>query len=140
MTPAVHIVLEGEPRGKGRPRFTRTGHVFTDRATRDYETALKLRGREAMRGRKALEGPLTVWVLAVFAVPTSWPKKTRAAALAGAVRPTVVPDGDNLLKVLDALNKVAFVDDAQIVRAIVDKVYGDRPRLEVSIYVPGGSP
>lgn len=141
MTPAVHIELEGEPRGKGRPRFTRQGHAYTDEATRTYEEALKLKGRAAMRGRDPLTGPLAVTVLAVFGVPASWSKKKRAAALAGTERPTVKPDGDNCLKMLDALNEVVFVDDAQIVRAVVDKIYGDRPRLVVDVYLPsGGSP
>lgn len=141
MTPAVRIVLEGEPRGKGRPRFTRQGHAYTDEATRNYETALKLRGREAMRGRKALAGPLAVTVLAVFSVPASWSKKKRAAALTGAERPTGACDLDNVAKMLDALNKIVFVDDAQIVRLIADKVYGDRPRLVVDVYLPrGGAP
>ena len=138
MTPTVRIELEGEPRGKGRPRFTRQGHASTDAATRNYEAALKLKGREAMRGRAAIKGPLAVVVLAAFAPPASWSKKKRAAALAGAERPDVTPDADNILKALDALNKVVWVDDAQIVRAIIDKVYSARPRLVVDVYLPGG--
>lgn len=33
--------VPGRPRGKGRPRFTRTGHAYTDEATRDYEAHIR---------------------------------------------------------------------------------------------------
>ena len=43
------------------------------------------------------------------------------------------PDCDNLLKCVDALNQIVFVDDRQIVRAIVAKRYGERPCLKIEI-------
>ena len=36
MSPIV-IEIAGEPRGKGRPRFARSGHTYTPAATRAYE-------------------------------------------------------------------------------------------------------
>lgn len=144
MTPAVRIELAGPPKGKGRPRIgkTRGGDAvaYTPKETRNYEAALRLMGQSAMRGRAPLEGPLAVVVLAVFPVPLSWSKKDRAAALAGGLRPTGKPDMDNCIKMLDALNGVVWRDDAQLVRAVVDKVYGERPRLVIDVYLPGGAP
>ena len=54
--------------------------------------------------------------------------------LAGDIRPVKRPDWDNIGKIItDALNEVAYHDDAQIVEAIVEKYYSDNPRVEVTI-------
>lgn len=138
MTPAVRIELPGLVRGKGRPRRGKGGHVYTDTETESYEGALRTCGRAAMGGRDPLKGPLAIAVLAVFPVPPSWSERRRAAALAGALRPTGRPDFDNILKTIDALNGVAWGDDAQVVRCVMDKVYGAQPRLVIDVYLPGG--
>ena len=44
----LQFIVPGEPRGKGRPRFTRRGFAYTDTATRDYETLIACRASEAM--------------------------------------------------------------------------------------------
>ena len=54
---------------------------------------------------------------ATFPVPASWPKSKREAAFAGRLPHIKPPDGDNVLKNIDALNEVVWVDDKQIVRA-----------------------
>jgi Holliday junction resolvase RusA-like endonuclease len=47
---------------------------------------------------------------------------------------TAKPDADNIAKLVgDALNGIAWRDDAQIARATVEKFYGDEPRLAVRI-------
>ena len=51
--------------------------------------------------------------------------------LAGNLRPTVMPDWNNLGGVTDALNGIVWHDDRQIVQGIVTKVYGDRPCLVI---------
>ena len=131
----VQITLVGEPHGKGRPRFARsTGHAFTPAKTRAYESALRYAAQESMNGEPPLEGPLSVVVVAIFPVPSSWSRKKRdAAALRNEIWPTVKPDADNLLKVVDALNEVVFRDDKQIVDARIVKRYGDRPRLIIEV-------
>jgi Holliday junction resolvase RusA-like endonuclease len=138
----ITVVLHGEPRGKGRPRSAmvrpRFGKSFirvhTDEETEAYEKALKLTAKVAMgAGRRPLEGPLDVVVTAVMPIPNSWSRKKREAALAGQFRPTVSPDWDNFGKVTDALNKVVWLDDSQVVRGTVIKVYGERPLLRVEV-------
>lgn len=48
--------------------------------------------------------------------------------------PTVRPDFDNLTKlVCDSLEKYAYDNDAQIVRAVIEKEYGDAPILLIEI-------
>lgn len=130
----VQVVLAGEPRGAGRPRFARaTGRAYTPANTRSYQSDLKYAAQEAMQNEPPLEGPLTVVVVAIFPVPSSWSAKKRTAALSGSIWPTVKPDADNVLKQLDSFNEIVFRDDKQIVDARIVKRYGDRPRLIIEV-------
>lgn len=132
----MEIVVEVEPKGKGRPRFTRTGHAYTPASTREYEDLIAARALEAMEGRQPIprDVPLRVTIVAVFGVPVSWPKKKRLAALQGVLRHTRKPDYDNVGKaVCDALNGIVFEDDCQIVSGEVEKVYGPEPMLKIFI-------
>jgi Holliday junction resolvase RusA-like endonuclease len=138
----IVIELAGQPVGKGRPRFVRaTGHAYTPGKTRSYEQHLGFAGQQAMVGKPLLEGALAVHVEACFIVPKSWSRAKQAEALLGLVRPTVAPDADNLIKTLDALNGVVWLDDKQIVEASIRKIYGAKPyfRLEVRPALRGGN-
>ena len=54
--------------------------------------------------------------------------------LGGDIRPTKKPDMDNVIKIIaDALNKIAYRDDTQIVDCQVRKFYSEKPRVEVMI-------
>jgi Holliday junction resolvase RusA-like endonuclease len=131
---AIIIELAGEPRGKGRPRFARrTGHAYTPQTTASYEGALRHSAAIVMAGQPPLDGALSAQVIAYFSVPQSWSAKKRAAALAGAIRPTRRPDADNIAKMLDGLNGIVWSDDAQIVSALIEKHYSDRPRLRIKV-------
>ena len=60
--------------------------------------------------------------------------KKKAAMMAGQIRPTKKPDADNCAKsVLDALNKIAFDDDSQIVELHVNKYYSENPRVTITL-------
>lgn len=133
MTAAAIITLEGQPQGKARPRFTRRGIAYTPARTRSYEALLRAAGQSAMAGRPPIEGPLAVRMEAVFAVPSSWPNVRRLQALSGAIKPTGKPDADNLVKCCDALNGVAWRDDAQLVDVRVLKRYGPTPGLRIEV-------
>jgi Holliday junction resolvase RusA-like endonuclease len=141
--PFVTISLAGPPVPKGRPRFRyvqpkgRPGFVtvYTPKETEDYEKALAWKGKGAMAGRAPLEGPLVACIYAMLPVPKSWSIKKRDAALSGAMRPVSKPDWDNYGKIAsDALNKVVYLDDSQIVTALVMKEYCENPGLIVEIY------
>ena len=131
---AIEIVLLGAPRGKERPRMTKTGHVYTPEKTRDYEAALKYAAKEAMGERPPLEGPLELRMTVVVPIAQSWPKKRQAAARAGTEWPTKKPDGDNFLKMKDALNLIVWVDDSQVCREFVEKRYGDKPGMTIQVW------
>jgi len=130
---SIVIELAGEPRGKGRPRFARNGVTYTSTATRRHEAALRFAAQQEMNGRPPLAGALAVTVTATFPIPLSWSKRKRVAAIAGSLPHVKAPDADNLLKVTDALNGVAWVDDKQITRAVIIKKYGERPCLRIEI-------
>lgn len=130
----VMIVLDGEPRGKGRPRFSRkSGVAFTPPETRKYETDLAWAGRAAMRARNPLDGPISVSIVAYMPIPSSWPKWKQAAARARELRATGKPDVDNIMKMLDSINGIVFKDDSQITQAIIRKEYSDKPSLHIEI-------
>lgn len=90
--------------------------------------------RFAMRTMQPLGGALKLEVLCVYAIPKSWPAWKRQAALDGKVWKVTVPDHDNLVKLIsDALNGIAYADDAQIVKSSFGKRYGFPERTDVRI-------
>ena len=120
----IEIVVLGEPVAKGRPRFAKaTGHTYTPQKTRNFEAALKYAAEQVMGDRPPLEGPLRLEMDVRVPIPKSWPKKRQQAARDGTEWPTKKPDGDNFLKVKDALNLVVWVDDSQIVDLVARKFY-----------------
>ena len=136
MRPLI-IEFAGEPVAKGRPRMS-IGNgrpiAYTPAKTRKYEAALQYAARDAMRDRLRFLGPVAVAVTAYLPIPTSWSKKKQAAAILGDILPTSRPDVDNYAKsAIDALNAVAFNDDAQVVSLTVRKEYSDRPRLRIAV-------
>ena len=130
----IEIALLGQPRGKERPRLTKTGHVYTPETTRNYEAALRFAAKEAMQDRPPLAGPLKVQIDIRVPITQSWPKKRQQAARSGAERPTKKPDLDNLMKMIDACNLVVWIDDSQIVEAYINKVYSDKPGFWLTVW------
>lgn len=127
----VRFFVDGKPVGKGRPRFTRDGHAYTPKTTRDYEQHVCRSFRE-FHDTYFGDAPIMMRICAAFSVPTSFNKKNRALALSDEIRPTKKPDADNIVKAIcDSLNKVAYDDDSNVVKLLVDKVYGEDPRVYV---------
>lgn len=110
--------VPGPPVGKERPRMTRSGRVYTPKRTVEYERKVRLCALAAGVRRKA-----------------------RPAAIALRVHifvrnPRARPDADNIAKAIcDALNGVAYDDDAQVVDLHARKLHaGDRePGVAVRI-------
>ena len=126
--------MDGQPVGKGRPRFSRkSGTVYTPEKTARYEERLAWTAQSVMEGHPLLTEALEVTVRAFVEIPKSKSKRFREAALAGKIRPVTKPDVDNFGKCIDALNKVVWVDDSQISDLTVQKRYSDRPRLEIYV-------
>ena len=132
----VSFAVPGVPQGKERPRHTKDGHVYTPKKTVEYQGLIAGKYWQALnKSRQTLTveakaADIRIIIEAVFAVPKSDSKQTRADKLAGKVKPRVKPDADNIAKaVLDALNGFAYYDDAQVTRLEVNKVYGETPGI-----------
>lgn len=130
------FIVPGEPRGKMRPKASNFGghsRVYTPSKQIEYENWIRCCYREKYQNEPALEGPLCVQVHVHMGIPKSTPKKKRALMLEDKIMPTKKPDLDNVIKDLDALNGIAFVDDSQIVGIVARKDYAEAPSVEFII-------
>lgn len=140
------LTIMGEPRPKGRPRFSRrNGRAFTPTATRVAEESFA--GRLAAEAKSAgivepLTGPLQVDLEFHLPIPASWSKKKHVAAALRNVLPTGRPDLDNFVKLAtDAANGLLWLDDSQIVRLNAGKSYTDGPpHTRIIVKQLGGEP
>lgn len=119
------LVRDGDPVGQGRPRFVKaTGRAFADKQTESVVGEWK--HLWAKCGRVRLDGPLALTVVARFARPRSHYLGSGALTSAGQriPRPGKRPDLSNIVKLVeDALNGLAYEDDAQIVDVRAAKVW-----------------
>ena len=132
--------VPGPPQGKARARTVTNPHTgmttsYTPEKTVLYENLVKISYMEQL-GRKSFEKgeAISVKILAGFPVPASASKKRTNQMLSGTIRPTKKPDADNISKcILDALNGIAYHDDAQVVSLEVEKIYQKEPAVIVFI-------
>jgi len=133
----IHFQVEGDPKGKGRPRFSRVGNftkVYTDKQTLSYEAMIAFFAKQAMGVTDLLETPVSVFLYVRLPVPQSYSKKRREACLSGTEKPCKKPDIDNIAKTyLDAMNGVIFVDDTQVLGLHVKKLYSDKAGVDVMV-------
>lgn len=126
-----------EPKGKGRPRFSRHGKftkVYTDQPTLDYESAIRLFASKAMGPQEPLEKPVSVYLYIRVSIPQSYSKSRKAACLNGSERPAKKPDIDNIAKAfLDAMNGTIYLDDTQVVELNIKKIYSAVAGVDVAI-------
>jgi Holliday junction resolvase RusA-like endonuclease len=129
------FTVPGEPRGKGRPRFTKQGHTYTDSETKAYEQKIIAYYRKTFGSFRWPDNSfIAVKVVAYYPIPKSATKAQLAAMQAGTLFPSRKPDIDNVLKVvLDALNGVAYKDDSKVVCVEGSKKYSFEPRLEIEV-------
>jgi len=132
----IKFTIQGEPKGKGRPIFSRGNkfvRVYTPETTVNYENWVKICFQNAKQ--KLHTGQLQAQIKCYMGIPKSCTKKKREESLNGKIRPTKKPDIDNIIKcIFDALNGLAYKDDKNIVSCTVDKWYSEEPRVEVEIW------
>ena len=136
MMNSLAIVIPGKPVGKGRPRFSTANgfpRSYTPAKTVEYENLVRLAWMQA--GHEKIEGPIEVMIDASFSIPKGTSKK-KAAEMDKKVYPHK-PDCDNIAKaVLDALNGIAYDDDAQIVALRIAKNYRlEGPQVR-AVFIP----
>lgn len=125
--------VPGVPVGKARPRVTRNG-TYVPKRTKQYMDTI----REAYGWRYLFDGPVFMEVYAWFPMPKRMTKRDRKRIEELDYLYTHKPDGDNVLKaVKDALNGMAYADDAQVAYESILRKYareGEAPRIEVVLY------
>jgi Holliday junction resolvase RusA-like endonuclease len=120
---AISLLFLVKPTPKGRPRFTRSGHTYTDAKTRAAEKELQSIMRSQYKGKPML-CPLDVEIVFYF-------KRGKTVKRSS---PSVKPDVDNLLKlVTDSANEILWKDDSQICRLMGEKHYGPEDEIHMRI-------
>jgi Holliday junction resolvase RusA-like endonuclease len=142
----IEFEIPGPPHGKGRPRFGSGNgrpHVWTPDKTAAYESLVR-GGFLEQCGRRRVFGddePLAMNVTAFFGIQKSTSAANRQKKLDGEIRPAIKPDVDNIFKaVADSLNGVAYKDDSRIVTAVINKLYGETPKVCVEIMPAESAP
>lgn len=105
-----------------RPQFdSRTKKVYNTKRYEQYKDKLGLYARLAMKGREPFASEVKLH--ANFYKPK--PKKSKQVSFVG--------DVDNYLKaVMDALSKIVYLDDRQVVQISGAKIFG-KPHIEIEL-------
>lgn len=138
----IRFEIPGEPGAKARPKFSTQGgfvRAITPEKTVNYETLVKLAFQEQCPGVYFdHDKALGMWVYARRSTPKSASKRKTARMVGGDIRPGKKPDYDNIGKIVsDALNGIAYKDDAQIVDGRTIKLYSAIPSVVVEIWEEG---
>lgn len=131
----INFKIDGEPKGKARPR------IYGNRMYKTKEVCeIEDHIRDSFRSNNTQDVyfganiPLEVKIRSFFEKPKNLTRVLKEKYACGKIFPTKKPDADNISKlVLDALNKVAFYDDKQVIRLNIEKIYDEVPHMEVEI-------
>jgi Holliday junction resolvase RusA-like endonuclease len=123
---SYRLVVPGTPIPKARPKFNRkTGITYTPQTTVRWEDTIRYAALQHPPER-LLAGALSATLTFYLPKPKSVARKR--------FYPEVKPDWDNLGKaVTDALEGLAFKNDSQLVKVIVEKLYGDPPCAVIEV-------
>lgn len=126
----IDFEIPGKAVGKARPRDN-GDHFYTPQNTRDYERKVKACYRQVCNSDPT-DKPVAVNIYVYMSVAKSLSKKKREQILMSP--PMKKPDIDNIAKIiLDALNRLAWNDDKQVVKLSVRKEWGNEERVHVII-------
>lgn len=121
--------IPGKIKGKGRARFTNAGKfmmAYTPKDTVNYENWVKYCYLKDNK-QDPHERPVYMCAFADFARPKAhYTSKGLVKERHLTEVPIRKPDSDNIIKVIaDALNGIAYKDDAQIVTLLLEKRYSE---------------
>ena len=134
--PEINVTIAGAPIAKRRPRFARRGKFTTTYSDQVTEEGKFIILAQQQIKRTAPQGkPVSLKCNFVFPFPASITKKAKREIEERDNAHVKRPDADNCLKFIkDCLNGIAWHDDSQVYAVQCWKIYGDRPRTELSIY------
>jgi Holliday junction resolvase RusA-like endonuclease len=109
---------------KGRARRGAFGRMYTPADTENTENLIKWTFAKQYPQFKPIETPVSMKITAFFI-------RAKGNKM---IMPMLKPDADNTAKVCcDALNKLAYLDDKQIVRLVIEKHWCAVERVEIEI-------
>lgn len=153
----IKFTVPGNPESKLRARTYSNYRIIngrikhwvsttTPQKTKKNENKIRFFALKARleKYRYPLECDVIVSIKAYMEIPSNWSKIKTKRAMLGIVKPNTKPDCDNVMKsVLDAMNtkkrkKIiinsgVYFDDTQVVKAEIQQLYSDNPRLEVAV-------
>lgn len=132
----VKPVPQARARGTVKNGFIR---YYKQLNNREYEEIIADAALSAMLDKgisKPLELAVDMYVEVWRLPPNSWSIKKKNMAYAREILPTPKPDASNYYKLVeDALNKVVYVDDSQVIRQSSAKYYAEEEKVMVDIKV-----
>ena len=137
------FTVPGVPVPKARARITKRGS-YTPAKSAEYERKVAILAKKAMLEQGFKMTDQAVKILIDFTLPRpQYHYKTSKGKTIDSVKEqykfalhTVKPDIDNLIKsVKDALNKVVWNDDSQVIQIEAYKDYGVNPECEIKVEI-----
>jgi len=131
MQNTLEFVVSGKPIGKARPRFTKSGHIYTPKETKQYEDRIKQAAWSEMKkaNLKPTDKRVSFIICAYFDIPKSYNKQKTMECEFGVHIPKR-PDLDNIVKaVLDGCNEVVYEDDCMVGNIYASKKYCDQEQI-----------
>ena len=123
----ITFEVPGKAQPKQRPRFNKwTGSIYTPKETVEYENRVRLSfNRIKPSGYKVIEKQAVLVEVIVHM------KKSKSCKY---IHPVIKIDLDNVIKsILDALNKVCYKDDKQVIGIVSTKKWGNEDKVIVKI-------
>jgi len=122
-----------KPVAFARPRFnSKTRAVFNPTAYDRYKRMLQ--AQILPPDRPPIPDPCEVTLIFGMGTPPKKPVWRFSAGIRGEFQNTTKPDLDNLVKsILDAMNGIVWVDDAQVFSLSARKIYSEEPSIRMSV-------
>lgn len=138
----IHIVVSGKPEPAGSksafviPGTNRASVVDANKNAKPWKRNVAAAAAEQYAGDPII-GPVDVMLVFVLARLKGHYGTGRNATIlkeSAPLQPTVAPDVLKLARgVEDALTGLVYMDDAQIVNEVLQKRYGNHPRVEIFV-------
>jgi Holliday junction resolvase RusA-like endonuclease len=130
----LDLVYYGEPKAQARHRISQLANHMYDPSMGLKEWLVSQIIHQLPKNFKLVDSEIFMSLKFYRSIPKSTPKNKKILMEAGILLPSKKPDLDNYIKLVqDALNKVLYVDDSQIVLLNSEKFYSSKPRVEITL-------